>query len=447
MSAADPIFSPEWMNAWKEAINSSEAYSSTGSGWDEPVILKFSKPVVNAEEEVIPGLWLDLSGGKCRELRHLRKGDEDKAGIILTAEESVWNQLTETRQDPLFHLVSGRIRLEKGSMIRLSMQRKAARDLLGCTPQISAPEKESDEAPKPDQTRNASPEIQHTKPAAQARKSYSSTSRGLDFDSFPMQLFQKAKRHGIWDPAAIDFTRDREQWKSFTPTEKTVLMHLSSQFLAGEEAVTLDLLPLIQTVAKEGRLEEEMFLTTFLWEEAKHTEFFALFLRDVVVDIPDLEAFHGKAYRKLFGTELETALQRLQTDSSPEAQLCASVTYNMIVEGTLAETGYEAYFRMLTDNDMLPGLREGIGLLKRDESRHIAYGLYLIKRLIDAHPKLKPLLEREASRLLDMAIDVVDEMFEPYEVMPFGLDKSWYIDYAMNQFRKRMEKLVGQDAK
>jgi len=167
-------------------------------------------------------------------------------------------------------------------------------------------------------------------------------------------------------------------------------------------------------------------------------------LRDVVVDIPNLEAFHGKAYRQLFGSELEKALQRLQTDSSPEAQLCASVTYNMIVEGTLAETGYEAYFRMLTDNDMLPGLREGIGLLKRDESRHIAYGLYLIKRLLDEHPQLKPLLEREAGRLLDMAIDVVDEMFEPYEVMPFGLDKSWYIDYAMNQFRKRMAKLSGR---
>lgn len=435
MSAADSIFSPEWLNAWKEAINSSESYSSTGSGWDEPIILKFTKPVGNADEEVISGLWLDLSGGKCRELRYIRDGDEDRAGTILTADESVWNQLTETRQDPLFHIVSGRIRLEKGSMIRLSMQRKAARDLLGCTPQIAA------KGFEPVQTRNASPVTESPEPIAQARKSYSSTSRGLDFHSFPMQLFQKAKRHGIWDPAAIDFTRDREQWKSFTQTEKTVLLHLSSQFLAGEEAVTLDLLPLIQTVAKEGRLEEEMFLTTFLWEEAKHTEFFALFLRDVVVDVPDLEPFHGKAYRQLFGMELETALQRLQTDSSPEAQLCASVTYNMIVEGTLAETGYEAYFRMLTDNDMLPGLREGIGLLKRDESRHIAYGLYLIKRLIDAHPELKSLLEREAGRLLDVAIDVVDEMFEPYEVMPFGLDKSWFIDYAMNQFRKRMEKL------
>jgi ribonucleoside-diphosphate reductase beta chain len=30
-------------------------------------------------------------------------------------------------------------------------------------------------------------------------------------------------------------------------------------------------------IAQEGRLEEEMFLTSFLWEEAKHVEFFSRF--------------------------------------------------------------------------------------------------------------------------------------------------------------------------
>lgn len=34
-------------------------------------------------------------------------------------------------------------------------------------------------------------------------------------------------------------------------------------FQAGEESVTLDLLPLIQVIAGEGRIEEEMFLTSF----------------------------------------------------------------------------------------------------------------------------------------------------------------------------------------
>ena len=74
-------------------------------------------------------------------------------------------------------------------------------------------------------------------------------------------------------------------------------------------------------------------------------------------------------------------LQRLHHDSSPRAQLLASLTYNMIVEGTLAETGYEAYHRMLTEQDMLPGLREGIGY-SSGMNPPIAFGLYLIERLL-----------------------------------------------------------------
>ena len=40
---------------------------------------------------------------------------------------------------------------------------------------------------------------------------------------------------------------------------KERLLPLILGFQAGEEAVTLDLLPLIMTMAREGRLEEEMF--------------------------------------------------------------------------------------------------------------------------------------------------------------------------------------------
>ena len=43
-----------------------------------------------------------------------------------------------------------------------------------------------------------------------------------------------------------------------------------AQFIGGEEAVTTDILPMIMAVAKKGWFEEEMYLTTFLFEEAKH---------------------------------------------------------------------------------------------------------------------------------------------------------------------------------
>lgn len=100
------------------------------------------------------------------------------------------------------------------------------------------------------------------------------TSRGLRRDLPPMRLFEKAKRLGIWNPTDLDFSQDARDWQGLNPEEQDILLRLTALFQAGEEAVTLDLLPLIMVIAQEGRLEEEMYLTTFLWEEAKHIDYY-----------------------------------------------------------------------------------------------------------------------------------------------------------------------------
>jgi len=211
--------------------------------------------------------------------------------------------------------------------------------------------------------------------------------------------------------------------------------------VAGEEAVTLDLLPLIQAIAEEGRIEEEMYLTTFLFEEAKHTDFFRRFMDEVADAGMDLSRFHGDNYRQLFYESLPDALHALRSDPTPASQIRASVTYNMIVEGVLAETGYQAFFTMLERNDLCPGLRKGIGLLKQDESRHIAYGVYLLSRLMAEHPDEWDNLQLQMNTLLPSAIGVIGDAFARYEVVPFGLKEEDFINYAMGQFSKRFERL------
>ena len=64
------------------------------------------------------------------------------------------------------------------------------------------------------------------------------------------------------------------------------------------------------------------------------------------------------------------------------------------LEGVLAETGYHSYFEALEAEDLLPGLRQGLHHLKQDESRHIAYGVFLLTRLVAA---------------LEIAFDTVDQ--------------------------------------
>ncbi|MDQ2907456.1 MAG: R2-like ligand-binding oxidase [Ktedonobacteraceae bacterium] len=226
--------------------------------------------------------------------------------------------------------------------------------------------------------------------------------RGLRHDIPPMRLYHKAKQLGIWDPRSIDLTQDRVDWERFPQEQKEGLRRLIVAFQAGEEAVTLDLLPLILTIAREGRLEEEMFLTTFLWEEAKHTEFFRRFLDEVMQEQgEDLHQYRtlGSGGRDLFSEDLSEVMNALLSDPSPAAQVRASVLYNMYIEGVLAEAGYYRFSYFLDRANVMPGLKQGIGYIKRDESRHIAYGVFLISRLVAQDPTLWPQVEEQMNAL------------------------------------------------
>jgi ribonucleoside-diphosphate reductase beta chain len=270
------------------------------------------------------------------------------------------------------------------------------------------------------------------------------SSRGLRQDILPMRLYHKAKKLGIWDPQSLDFSQDILDWQRLKDTEKETLLQLTTLFQAGEECVTLDLLPLVMVIAQEGRLEEEMYLTTFLWEEAKHTEFFRRFLDEVAQEHSDLHHYHTPSYRKIFYETLPQAMHALLTDQSPAAQARASVTYNLIVEGVLAETGYYAYYNMLDRNNIMPGLKQGVGLLKRDESRHLAYGVFLISRLVAQNNTLWPIVEQHMNALLVPALAMVNELFEgaeELEEIPFGLNIEEYLNYATMQFSKRYQRI------
>lgn len=281
-----------------------------------------------------------------------------------------------------------------------------------------------------------------------ARRLQTTSPRGLDHGLPPMRLWRKAKRFGIWDPAAIDLSRDTEDWRRLAALEREVILHLSSLFQAGEEAVTLDLLPLIAAIAEEGRLEEEMYLTSFLWEEAKHVELFRRFLDEVAGERSDLSRFEGEHYRRLFYHELPEALGRLRSNRSPAAQAAASVTYNMIVEGVLAETGYHAYHKILVRHELMPGMQTAVAHLKSDEARHMAYGVFLLSRLVAEHGEpVWEAIEARMGELLPTALGVINEVFDRYETLPFGLRLEDFTDFALSQFQRRIariEKARGQ---
>ena len=147
---------------------------------------------------------------------------------------------------------------------------------------------------------------------------FRTTTGGLR-DGFALRLYQKAKRLGVWDPATFDFEQDKRDWDGLDELQRETILSLTSLFVAGEEAVTLDLLPLVLAIAREGRIEEELYLTTFLFEEGKHTELFSRFVHEVAGGPTDLDRFHVPSYRTIFYEELPATMERLLTDPSAEA--------------------------------------------------------------------------------------------------------------------------------
>ena len=112
---------------------------------------------------------------------------------------------------------------------------------------------------------------------------------GLNWDSLPLKLFAGGNAK-FWNPADIDFSRDRADWDRLSDDERHYATRLCAEFIAGEEAVTEDIQPFMSAMRVEGRLGDEMYLTQFAFEEAKHVQVFRMWL-DAVGITDDLHEY------------------------------------------------------------------------------------------------------------------------------------------------------------
>ncbi|MER3396264.1 MAG: R2-like ligand-binding oxidase [Acidimicrobiia bacterium] len=256
------------------------------------------------------------------------------------------------------------------------------------------------------------------------------SSRGLRYDIVPWRLYQKAKQL-FWDPARIDFSKDREDYEAMDETQRRTIAFFARGFMVGEESVTLDIVPLIVGVADEGRVEEAIYLTTFAMEEAKHVDFFRRWF-DAVGEDPQRLYEEGQQRRKemgverdptagLFESELPRVMRRVLVDRSPKAFLDCGVTYNQFIEGCLAISGYKLWGELFKRWKVLPGLQHGLSLVRRDEGRHITYGTYLCRRILQESPEL---MEFGKARMYELADQFFGQFRFPKEAVSSLFDES-----------------------
>lgn len=261
---------------------------------------------------------------------------------------------------------------------------------------------------------------------------------GLNWDSMPLKLFAGGNAKS-WNPADIDFSGERADWEALTDPERDIATRLCAQFIAGEEAVTQDIQPFMAAMRAEHRLGDEMYLTQFAFEEAKHTQVFRLWL-DAVGITEDLHRYFDDlpAYRTIFYEELPESLAALITDPSPAAQVRASATYNHIVEGTLALTGYFAWHKICVERAILPGMQALVRHIGDDERRHMAWGTFTCRRHVAADDANWGVFEARMNELMPLALRVTEDAFALYgDDVPFGLSTEEFVAYASDKGMRR----------
>jgi ribonucleoside-diphosphate reductase beta chain len=261
---------------------------------------------------------------------------------------------------------------------------------------------------------------------------------GLNWDSLPLKLFAGGNAK-FWNPADIDFSRDRADWERLSDDERHYATRLCAEFIAGEEAVTEDIQPFMSAMRAEGRLGDEMYLTQFAFEEAKHTQAFRLWL-DAVGITDDLHCYLDDipTYRTIFYEELPDCLNALSVDPSPAAQVRASVTYNHMVEGMLALTGYYAWHKICVERGILPGMQELIRRIGDDERRHMAWGTFTCRRHVAADDANWDVFETRMNELMPLGLRLIEEGFALYDPMPFDISTDEFMEYAADKGRRRL---------
>jgi ribonucleoside-diphosphate reductase beta chain len=261
----------------------------------------------------------------------------------------------------------------------------------------------------------------------------------------PQQLYQLWERQH-WVSHEIDFSTDQRQWAELTDEERDYYVWGMAAFFIGEERVTTQFSGLVMAYEDES---EEAFLTTQQVDEARHSQFFDRYYREVIgIDHPSWEKRLGRvreelndAFVELFDKALVDANQRLiASPHDPEAKVDFVTTYHMVIEGTLALTGQNFMTTYLEKNNLLPGFVEGFKKVARDEHRHVAYGTWFLKEKCGGDPAMAELMRSTLQRLLPVASGVlVPPGADPNDWEMLGYTSAEVNEFAFKALTRRLK--------
>jgi 1,2-phenylacetyl-CoA epoxidase catalytic subunit len=232
-------------------------------------------------------------------------------------------------------------------------------------------------------------------------------------------LYQRWEQ-GNWKATEIDFSEDREAWKSLSEIQRKSALWTYSMFFYGEDSVTDNLSPYIDAAPLE---EQKYFLATQQVDEARHAVFFHRFFKEVIgagesigSTLAYTEPQLGWGYRNVFD-RLDRMSEELRKDRSLPKFAQAIALYHMIVEAALAQPGQHFIEDFFNKAGTMPGFSEGMHNVSRDEQRHIGFG---VKVLADCF--------RQSEECKAAVVEVLREVL-PWSMSVF-VPPDWDLEYT-----------------
>jgi len=271
----------------------------------------------------------------------------------------------------------------------------------------------------------------------------------------PRELYKRWEKQN-WVAHDLDFTQDAEDWKNIPDELKSEIVYGLQAFFLGEVCVTETLSPMVHAAPTT---EDQQFLATQLVDEARHAIFFELFFSQVL-GIPSLDALKDDpmfqvytnpsepGYGKTFFKDLPEVTDAVREDPSDYKKWVKSIVlYHMLIEGMLALYGQRQLLQATRAFGVLPSFRAGFTAVTRDESRHVNYGVYALRKAYEAG--LHDFIVDSARELMDGPCDLLTRpqdkivlppeemlMLVPEELRAGNFFEEW--EFPLVQLRKRL---------
>ena len=268
--------------------------------------------------------------------------------------------------------------------------------------------------------------------------------RGIENMPSYMDLYRRWESQQ-WAVGDLDFTLDREDWLKASDLDRKATLWSHRLFFNGEERVTATLAPFVWAAPTP---EIEIFLSTQMVDEARHTVFFERWWREVVgtdsKNLKDLLAEirpdTNEGYNTLFYDRLPSTAQRMASNPKDFDAFVEGVTiYHIIVEATIALTGQRfelESMRELGTTDR--GFYRGFTAVARDESRHVSFGIKVLQEAVRENPeRFAPLIQRTLVECLPLVAGTLDPP-DPAYITEFGHTESEILQFAMDSLNKRL---------